>query len=140
MLTTQLLHPEMLDALARSGHGGKVLVADGNYPFGTGSNPAARKVYLNLTPGVVDATTVLAALTSTIPIESAEVMGPDDGSEPPIFAEFRDLLPGLELTRLGRFAFYDAARTQDVALVVATAERRIYANILLTIGVRAPGS
>lgn len=140
MLTTQLLHPEMLDALARSGHGGKVLIGDGNYPFGTGSNPAAPKVYLNLAPGVVDATTVLAAIASAIPVESAEVMGPDDGSEPPIFAEFRTLLPGVELARMGRFAFYDAARGQDVALVVATAERRIYANILLTIGVRTPGT
>jgi L-fucose mutarotase len=73
------------------------------------------------------------------PIEAAHVMVPDDGSEPAIFAEFRELLPGLPLQALGRFAFYDAARGPDLALAIATGERRIYANILLTIGVVPPG-
>jgi L-fucose mutarotase len=66
-------------------------------------------------------------------------MTPDDGTEPGIFAEFRQLLPGIELERLGRFPFYDAARGPDVALAIATGEERIYANLLLTIGVVKPG-
>ena len=37
-----------------------------------------------------------------------------------------------------RFAFYETARGTDVALVIATGEQRIYANILLTIGVVLP--
>jgi L-fucose mutarotase len=37
---------------------------------------------------------------------------------------------------MDRFAFYAAARGDDVALVVATGEQRVYANLLLTIGVR----
>jgi L-fucose mutarotase len=37
--------------------------------------------------------------------------------------------------RLDRFAFYAAARSEDVALVIATGERRVYANVLLTLGV-----
>ncbi|HEY5516136.1 MAG TPA: RbsD/FucU domain-containing protein [Pengzhenrongella sp.] len=37
---------------------------------------------------------------------------------------------------LGRFEFYDASCTRDVGVVVATADLRIYANLLLTIGVR----
>ncbi len=36
------------------------------------------------------------------------------------------------------FLIYDAARGPDIALVIATGERRIYANILLTIGVVPP--
>jgi L-fucose mutarotase len=39
---------------------------------------------------------------------------------------------------LERFAFYDVARSPNVALVIATGEQRIYANILLTIGVVPP--
>jgi L-fucose mutarotase len=65
-------------------------------------------------------------------------MIPDDGSEPGIFAEFRRLLPGLELQAHGRFPFYDLARGSDVSLVIATGEQRIYANILLVIGVVPP--
>jgi L-fucose mutarotase len=67
-------------------------------------------------------------------------MTPDGGAEPAIFAEFRSLLPGVELAPLSRFDFYDAACGPDLALGVATGERRLYANLLLTIGVVPPGA
>jgi L-fucose mutarotase len=38
-----------------------------------------------------------------------------------------------------RFAFYEECRGNDLALLVATGEDRIYANLLLTVGV-APAS
>jgi L-fucose mutarotase len=37
-----------------------------------------------------------------------------------------------------RFAFYELARGRDVALAVATGDQRLYANLLLTIGVVGP--
>ena len=94
--------------------------------------------FLNLAPGMLMATDVLSVLVDAIPVEAAHVMVPDAGEEPPIFGEFRSLLGNLELYILRRFEFYDAARGPDVALVIATGERRIYANILLTIGVVPP--
>lgn len=138
MLKGNLIHPEILEALGKSGHGSKILIADGNYPFTTGSNPAAKKVFLNLAPGLVSATQVLEALVTAIPVEAAQVMG-KDGDEPPIFAEFREIL-GSEITlqSLERFTFYNTAREVDVALVIATGEGRVYANLLLTIGVVPP--
>jgi L-fucose mutarotase len=138
MLKTNLLHPEILRALASAGHGSRVLIADGNYPHTTGSNPAAAKVFLNLAPGLLNATDVLRVIAGAIPIEAAHVMATADGSEPPIWSEFRDLLPGNPLQSLERFAFYAAASEKDVALVLATGEQRIYANVLLTIGVVPP--
>jgi L-fucose mutarotase len=138
MLKYQLLHPEILAALGEAGHGAQVLIADGNYPFAVKSNPAARRVFLNLAPGMLTVTDVLHVLVGAIPIEAAHVMVPDAGDEPPIFAEFRALLPDIELQQLGRFPFYDAARSPDLALVIATGEQRVYANILLTIGVVPP--
>jgi L-fucose mutarotase len=93
---------------------------------------------LNLAPGVLTVTDVLSVLVDAISIEAAHVMVPDAGEEPPIFSEFRALLGGMELYILRRFDFYDAARGPDVALVLASGERRIYANILLTIGVVPP--
>ena len=89
MLKTRLLHPEILQALAEAGHGARVLIADGNYPLATQSNPAGRRVYLNLEPGRLGVVEVLDVLVEAIPIEAAHVMGPDDGSEPSIFAELR---------------------------------------------------
>jgi len=135
----RLTHPEILAALAGAGHGSRVLIADGNYPFTTGSNPSAVLVFLNLTRGFAPVDQVLATLVEAIPIEAAQVMMPADGVEAPIFESFRNILPpGIDLEPLERFDFYDAARQEDVALVIATGEQRVYANILLTIGVVPP--
>lgn len=138
MLKSQLLHPTILQVLGASGHGSGILIADGNYPFITRANPAAERVYLNFMPGILTVTQVLEGLTSAIPIEAAHVMTPPDGAEQAIFSDFRRHLPGIELQKLGRFEFYDLARSSDVSLVIATGEQRIYANLLLTIGVVPP--
>jgi L-fucose mutarotase len=37
MLRGSLTHPQILNALGQAGHGTKVLLADGNYPFSTGA-------------------------------------------------------------------------------------------------------
>ena len=139
MLKGKLLHPEILGILGKAGHGSKILIADGNYPFSTGSLPTTPKVYLNLSPGICTVTQILVALVDAIEIEAAEVIVTDDGSRPPIFTEFEKLLPdNLKLTERGRFNFYDLVKSSDTALVIASGEIRIYANLLLTVGVRLP--
>jgi L-fucose mutarotase len=141
MLTGKLIHPEILGALGTLGHGSKVLIADGNYPLATQLGHSAQPVYLNLMPGVPTVTQVLEALLSAVPIEAACVMKPGRGREPEVFAEFRKLLEeaGLRapLEKLGRFDFYAAASEHDVGLAILSADQRLYANLLLTIGVRA---
>jgi L-fucose mutarotase len=140
MLKYKLLHPEILSVLGGAGHGSKILIADGNYPFATRAHPNARRVYLNLAPGLIPVTDVLRVLVNAIPIEAVHVMITDSGEAPPIHEEFRAILPSeLELQPLNRYAFYDAVRLDpDTALVIATGEQRIYANIILTIGVVSP--
>lgn len=135
MLKGNLIHPEILQALGTAGHGSQILIADGNYPHSTGSHSDAKRVYLNLAPGKVTVTDVLEALVTAIPIEAARAIWPDNNQEPPIFAEYRALLPAIEIGKLGRFPFYEAARGRDTALVIATGEQRTWACILLTIGV-----
>jgi L-fucose mutarotase len=136
MLNTKLIHPEILAALGAAGHGSRVLIADGNYPFSTGSHPGARRVFLNLRPGMVSVPDVLEAIVAVMPVESALVMVPSDGPEPDIFADFRRLLPpGVPLEKKWRLNFYDEAKSTDTSLVIATGEQRVYANILLVIGV-----
>ena len=145
MLKSDLIHPDILAALGRAGHGSKVLIADGNYPFSTTLGANATLVSLNLSPGIVSCTDVLSALASAIPIEAAAVMeyattGPYAlSADPPIWAEFREILGGgLPLVPIERFEFYEAAGADNVALTIATADQRIYANLLLTIGVVMP--
>jgi L-fucose mutarotase len=47
-------------------------------------------------------------------------------------------LPALELQKVERAAFYNLAKGNDVALVIASGEQRLYANLILTIGVVKP--
>ena len=148
MLRNQLLHPQITAALARAGHGSKVLISDGNYPHWTKRGSNAEVVYLNLAPGKMTVTEVLAALVTAIPVEAAEVMetlkeGPYAMREdPPVWNEFRQVLhdarADVELAPVERFAFYEAAGTPDVCLTIATGDQALYANLLLTIGVVQP--
>jgi L-fucose mutarotase len=145
MTKTPILHPQILNALARAGHSSKILVADGNYPSHTRRGPNADVVYLNFAPGQLSATDVLMGVANTVPLELAEVMEPlrtgpyAMRNDPPIFEDFRKILKArnalLDLTKLERFAFYDAAGSRDVTLTIVTGDQRMYANILLTIGV-----
>lgn len=136
MLTYPLLQPQILEALGSAGHGAQILIADGNYPVSTRSNPRATRVYLNLAPGMVTVMDVLKVMLDAVPIEAALVMGPDSNATPSVYRDFRKVLPKeLKLERLGRVDFYEAASSPDVALAIATGEQRVYANILLTIGV-----
>lgn len=145
MLKTPILHPQILSALGRAGHSSKILIADGNYPHYTKRGPNADVVYLNFAPGMMNVTDILSGIANTVPIELAEVMEPARTgayamkNDPPIFDDFRKILKarnaGMDLTKLERFAFYEAAGTKDVTLTIASGDQRTYANILLTIGV-----
>jgi L-fucose mutarotase len=139
MLRTRLIHPEILGALAAAGHGSQVLISDGNFPHATATPPSARRVYLNLSPGRVTVTEVLEAIAATVPLEAAAVMRPHDAEAPAVLEEYRALLPpGTPVEVVERFAFYELARRPDVTLAVATGDQRLYANLLLTIGVVEP--
>ena len=138
MLKQRLIHPEILEALAAAGHGSKVLITDANYPASTQLGDNATLVYLNLAPSRPTVTEVLDILLTAIPVEDAAVMSPDEGPEPPIFQEFRSLLPDLPLTKYSRFEFYEEAGSDDTCLQIVTGEQRLYANLLLTIGVLIP--
>jgi L-fucose mutarotase len=139
VLRTRLIHPEILAALAAAGHGSQVLISDGNFPHATATPPAATRVYLNLAPGRVTVTEVLEALAATIPVETAAVMRPHDADAPAMLAEYQALLPaGTPVDVVERFTFYELARGRDVTLAIATGDQRLYANLLLTIGVVDP--
>jgi L-fucose mutarotase len=136
MLLTRLLQPDIQAALGRAGHGARVLIADGNYPFSTQSPAAAQKVFLNLRRGLVRVTDVLDVLRDTIPIESALIMQTPNSQPAAIHEELCKLLPaGLQPTALKRAEFYREVCQPATALVIATGEERRFANILITIGV-----
>ncbi len=148
MLKHQLLHPKINEILGRAGHTSKVLIADGNYPAATTLGPHTELVSLNLSPGVVTCTQVLEALLSAIPVERINTMQPESTGpyamteDPPVWAEYREAVraAGLELALepIERWNFYNEVNSTSVILTIQTADQNLYANLLLTIGVRLP--
>lgn len=138
MLKQRLIHPEILEALAAAGHGSKILITDANYPASTRLGDNAELVYLNLAPGKPTVTEVCDIILTAVPVEEAAVMMPVEGPEPHIFQEFRSLLPDVPLVKYERFEFYEEASGPDTCLQIVTGEQRVYANLLLTLGVVVP--
>jgi len=149
MLRHGLIHPEINRILGRAGHHSKVLIADGNYPAHNTLGPNAELVSLNLSPGIVSCTDVLKALITAIPLDAANTMGipADDpyalGGDPPVWDEYRQIFQEnempVELAPISKWDFYDAVASRDHVLTIQTADQALWANLLLTIGVRKPG-
>ncbi len=139
MLRYPLTHPPLLEVLATAGHGSKILIADANYAHDVNVRPGVPVIHLNLRAGLVAADDVLEVLLTAVPVEQAHVMEPDDGSVPEVFARYEKLLGAeVALRPLGRQEFYDTCHERDFAACIATGEDRLYANLLLTIGVVSP--
>lgn len=138
MLRSSLTHPTILAALASAGHGSTVLIADGNFPFSTAPYPAAPVVFLNLAPGLVTVTDVLQAVVPVIPIEAALLMA-SGTAKAPAHDAIRACLPvAVTIEAVARQAFYAVTRLPNLGLVIATGDTRLFANVLLTIGVVPP--
>ncbi len=136
MLKTRLLHPDILAALAASGHYSQVLIADGNFPVAGNRGPNTRIVHLNLAPGILDAATVLEVLLESLPVQAATVMEPPADFKPPIHELYRQKLgSAVTWTQMERWAFYEKIASPRTTLMIATGEQRRFANLLLEIGV-----
>ena len=146
MLKTELLHPDILRACARAGHHSKILIADGNYPAASKIGPRAELVSLQLTPGIPTVAQVLRALLSVVPIDLFNTMGIDPSDEyasnedPPVWQEFRQILSEAgcerELKPIQKWDFYSAVQSDDHVLTIQTADQALWANLLLSVGVR----
>lgn len=129
-----LLTGDLLAILSDMGHGDELVITDANFPA---SAVAQRLIRLP-----VSATDTLDAVLSVLPLDDfvetpAAAMEAPDG-RPAIYADFEAAMAAAEGRAIGlelidRFAFYD--RAQDAYAVIATGERRLYANIILKKGV-----
>ena len=149
MLKTTLLHPDILRACARAGHHSKILIADGNYPAATKIGALAELVCLQLSPGIPTVAQVLRAILAEVPIDVINTMGIDPNDEyasqedPPVWNEYRQILKECGSTRqlepIVKWDFYAAAQSDDLVITIQTADQALWANLLLSVGVRKPG-
>jgi L-fucose mutarotase len=133
-----LLTPELLMILRAMGHGDEIVIVDANYPA---KSNARRLVRLD----GVDSSRALTAILSVLPLDSF-VKAPANAMQvvgkpkevPPAVADFQTIVNQLsafptKIARIERFAFYERAKT--CFAIVATNDRRLYANLILTKGV-----
>jgi L-fucose mutarotase len=133
-----LLTPELLMILRAMGHGDEIAIVDANYPALRDARRLARL-------DGADASQALEAILTVLPLDSfvdspahcMQVVGRPD-EIPPAVGDFQaivDRLAGFpeKIAMLERFAFYD--RAKQCFAIVATSERRLYGNIILTKGV-----
>jgi L-fucose mutarotase len=130
-----LLTGDLLAILCDMGHGDEIVITDANFPA---ASMARRLIRM---PGI-SATDVLVAVLSVVPLDdfvdhpAAAMDAP--GERPAIYPEYEAALKKAEgrvitLEPVERFAFYDRAKAAYA--VIATGERRLYANIILRKGV-----
>ena len=135
MIKTEIIHPDLLQALAQCGHKANILIADANYSFLTNSSPRARIIYLNFSPGLISSVVILQKMLGYINIEKAVLMSCPDDFDNTLAREYRTLLAeSTAVEYVTREAFYALAKSSDTLLVVASGETRRFANILLTVG------
>jgi len=139
MIKTSIIHPILIGSLAAAGHGDRILLADSNYPSKTHKSLGAEIIYLNLAAGILSIIEILPFLLEEIQVEAATYMCMESGLESPIISQYRSILPkGLPMLGVERQVFYDTASSQSTSLVIVSGEQRLYANLLLTVGVVAP--
>ncbi|WP_055444576.1 RbsD/FucU family protein [Lacinutrix himadriensis] len=136
MLKTPVIHPTIMEALARSGHFAQVVIADGNLPVGAMTGPNSTTVHLNFKPGLLDALTVLEGILEVCPVQGAIVMEKPAEADAAIHDAYKNAL-GADVTwdTMERWAFYDKIRNPNTTLIIQTGEQRRFANLILTVGV-----
>ncbi|NRD18852.1 transporter [Winogradskyella eckloniae] len=135
MLKTQVIHPTIMEVLARSGHFAQVVIADGNLPVGAMTGPNSTTVHLNFRPGLLDALTVLEGILEVCPIQGAIVMEKPQEANAEIHEAYKELLGDISWEEMERWSFYDKIRDPNTTLIIQTGEQRRFANLILTVGV-----
>ena len=135
MLKTPVIHPTIMEALARSGHFAQVVIADGNLPVGAMTGPNSTTVHLNFRPGLLDAVTVLEGIIEVCPIQGGTVMEKPAEANAEIHDAYKALLGDVTWDEMERWAFYDKIREPETTLIIQTGEQRRFANLILTVGV-----
>jgi L-fucose mutarotase len=132
------LSPDLLKIIAEMGHGDELVIGDCNFPAASMGKRCVRADGLSGTD-VLDAVLSLFPLDAYVdaPVTLMQVVPGSNDSEPPIWDEYKGIVekyePGTKIEWIERFAFYD--RAKNAYATVATAERALYACIIIKKGV-----
>ncbi|MGJ8517864.1 RbsD/FucU domain-containing protein [Carnimonas bestiolae] len=136
MLTTPIIHPQVLSALASAGHKSLVVIADAHFAAATAIADHAVVVHAALQPGQPLVPEVVELVANTIMIEGLTTMQPSEPALGAVAQQVANKLPeGIEQTAVTRAEFTALTRSADVALCIVTGDTRRFANAILRVGV-----
>lgn len=124
-----LLHPELLRAVARAGHGDWVVVADHGLPIPRGP----QRVELGVRDGLPTVLEVVRALLEELVTESAILAAESRTSSTAWHEHALRAFNGLKVEYLDHERLKEGLK--DSLIVVRTGERTPYANVVLVGGV-----
>lgn len=133
-----LISPELLEVLARMGHGDEIVLADAHFPGESFNSRIVRADGLRIT-ALLEAILPLFELDQYVDHPVAMMAAvPGDQLDPVVEQSYlhsiRKTNPGVpRVERVERFAFYE--RTRSAFAVVMTGETAKYGNIILKKGV-----
>lgn len=133
-----IISPELLKILMEMGHGDKIVIADGNFPSASCSKRLIRLDGHNV-PEILEAILTLFPLDTycETPVKLMSVV-PGDNVVPTVWNTYETIIkkefePFDSFGFVERFDFYEEAK--EAYAIIATSEKALYANILLTKGV-----
>ena len=136
-----LISPELLEVMARMGHGDEIVLADAHFPGESYNDRVIRADGLRI-PDLLGAILPLFELDSYV-LHPLVMMAPVEGDtlDPKVEKEYVERIKETNpkigpIDRIDRFEFYE--RTKSAFAVVMTGETAKYGNIILKKGV-TPG-
>lgn len=132
------LSPDLLKVIAQMGHGDELVIGDCNFPAESMGKRCVRADGHKGTD-ILDAILSLFPLDTFVeaPVTLMQVVPGTMEKDPPIWSEFKRIVerhqPGTGIEKVDRFAFYE--RAKSAYATVATAERALYACLILKKGV-----
>tara|TARA_X000000368_G_C22598568_1_gene522628 strand:- start:178 stop:600 length:423 start_codon:yes stop_codon:yes gene_type:complete len=132
-----ILGPEVLFVLREMGHGDQIALVDGNYPASAHANKLIRADGIELIPLLDSILDILPIDERTDAIVRAINVTKSDGIDP-IHKDIEKTCSDYNLIAVPLDADSFYKRVKNAFAVIATTERSLYANVILTKGVILP--
>ncbi len=130
------LSPQLLKILYEMGHGDELIIADGNFP----SASLGKKI---IRYDASDIPELLMSILKLYPLDQyvnkpVGLMNCPEIIKPKIWEKYKEIIrketkEEAKIEFIDRFEFYE--RAKKVYVIIATKEKTLYANILLTKGI-----
>lgn len=133
-----ILNPELLDVIARAGHGDLVVVTDRGFPLSAASN--VRAVDLSIAPGLPRLMEVVRPLAVDLVVEKTIIAEETISVNPEIASEIRSAFEGVPEQNIPHDEFKKTVlagegRNGRVVAQIRTGEWSRYGNVILVCGV-----